>query len=128
MIDLRGDPFMEQTLAEMISNGGLHRHIKKANKIYADRCALTCRLLTERLGDKIVFKQPLGGLAVWIKFNKKNNIEQIIKKAAASGLYVISTIYIKEGDRNHNGLRFGFASLTENEIVKAVDILSHVIN
>ncbi|SHM19594.1 PLP-dependent aminotransferase family protein [Mucilaginibacter sp. OK098] len=127
MIDLRGDTFMEQTVADMINSGDLSRHIKKTNKIYAHRCAYTCRLLQEKLGDKISFRQPYGGLAIWVKFNVQNNIEQLIKKAAASGLYFISSIYVNEGDPNHNGLRFGFASLTEDEIERAVDILSRLV-
>lgn len=127
MMDLRGDTFMEQTLADMINNGDLSKHIKKTNKSYADRCAFTCRLLQERLGDKISFRQPNGGLAIWIKFNKQTDMETLIKKAAAAGLYIISTIYVNEGNPNHNGLRFGFASLTENEIEKAVNILSRLV-
>ena len=127
LMDLRGDTILEQALADMIINGDLARHIKKSNKLYSQRCTLICRLLTENLGNKITFTQPYGGMAVWIKFNRSVQLELFIKKAAAEGLFFVGSVYINEKSLHHNGLRFGYASLTDNEIETAIKIMARLL-
>lgn len=123
LIDLRGDTFMEYMLAQMINNGDLSQHIRKSNKIYSQRCNLTCDLLSRKLSHAINFTKPQGGLAIWLRFKEKYPINQILIDATENGLIFIGTTFQKDGDVNNNSLRFGFASLTEKEIEKAINIL-----
>jgi len=127
LIDTRGDVIMEEALAVLIDTGRLDRHIKRSNKIYESRCELACRLISESLGHAIQFKKPDGGLAIWLKFNERYPLAEIISKAAAAGLVLAGSAYHTGEDKKHNGIRFGFASLSEAELCKAVAILKQVI-
>jgi len=127
IIDLRGDALMEQTLTDMINNGELSRHIKKSNKLYMQRCNYLCGLLEERLGNAVSFKKPPGGMAVWLVFNEKINLPELIKKASLSGVYLAGYAYYQKGNENHNGIRFGFASLTEPQMDRAIDVISKLV-
>jgi GntR family transcriptional regulator/MocR family aminotransferase len=123
LMDLRGDTILEQGLADMINNGELAKHIKKANKLYTKRCAYTCRMLERRLSQWINFKYPSGGMAIWIRFNPSIDLAMFIRRSAAMGLHFLSTQYTNTESMNHNGLRFGYASLSEPEIEKAISIM-----
>ncbi|MDN3551516.1 PLP-dependent aminotransferase family protein [Mucilaginibacter aquaedulcis] len=123
LIDLRGDTFIEYMLAQMIITGDLTRHINKSNKLYAQRCDFICNLLTQKLSHAIEFTKPLGGMAIWLKFKSGFSINRILSNASHAGLCMIGMSFSKPGDPNDNGIRFGFASLTEEEMIKAVDIL-----
>ena len=123
LIDLRGDTFVEYMLSQMVINGDLSRHIKKANKIYAQRCDFICDLLTRKLSHAVEFIKPLGGMAVWAKFKPEFPVKKIILDASHAGLCMIGMSFQQPGNPHDNGLRFGFASLSEEEMTKAVAIL-----
>ncbi|WPV01692.1 PLP-dependent aminotransferase family protein [Mucilaginibacter sp. cycad4] len=123
LIDLRGDTFIEFMLAQMIINGDLVRHINRSNKLYARRCDFICDLFTKKLSHAVQFTRPLGGMAIWLRFKPQYPINKIINDAAYAGLCMIGMSFRLPGNPNDNGIRFGFGSLSEEEISKAVDIL-----
>jgi GntR family transcriptional regulator/MocR family aminotransferase len=123
LIDLRGDTFIEFMLAQMIINGDLLRHINRSNKLYARRCDFICDLFTKKLSHAVEFTRPLGGMAIWLRFKPRYPVNKIINDATHAGLCMIGMSFRLPGDPNDNGIRFGFASLSEEEISKAVDIL-----
>jgi DNA-binding transcriptional MocR family regulator len=126
LIDLRGDTLMEESLANLINNGDLNRHIKRSNKIYSQRCDLICDMFNQQLGHAVNFKKPQGGMAIWLKFNEDYPLATVIAKAESAGLLLLGAAYYSGENEKINGLRFGFASLKEKEIQQVVDILSQI--
>jgi len=127
LIDLRGDTFVEYMLAQMINNGELTRHIVRSNRLYAQRCDHFCDLLTDRLSHAMDYTKPQGGMAVWLRFKQRYPVNKVIADAAQHGLFLTGMSYQREGDRNDNGLRFGFASLNENDMERAIAILEKIL-
>lgn len=127
LIDLRGDVFTEKVVSELIKNGELTRLIQKANKIYRQRCYVLADLLGSQLSEAIKFTRPNGGMALWLEFNKNLELTKIIERASAKGLKIMGSVYNQGNNSHHNALRFGFASLSEEELIKAVDILKNSI-
>lgn len=123
LIDLRGDVFMEQVVSGLINNGELVRLIQKANRLYGQRCDFLADLLRDQLGEVIDFTKPTGGMALWLKFKETYPLSKVIKKASSMGLEIKGTSYYKGKDARYNAFRFGFASLDEGELEKAVHIL-----
>ncbi len=128
LIDLRGDAFIEYMLAQMITKGELSRHINKSNKLYAQRCNFICDLISRKLSHAVEFTKPQGGMAIWLRFKKQYPINKVLADAAHNGLFLIGTTFQKADDINDNGLRFGFASLTEHDMELAVNILAKITN
>jgi len=128
LIDLRGDVFTEQVVTGIIENGDLTRLIQKANKIYRGRCNFLADLLSAELGGAIQFTKPSGGMALWLQFRADLPLKKIIDNAAGKGLKIIGSVYSQESNAKYNAFRFGFASLTEPQLGKAVDILKASIN
>jgi GntR family transcriptional regulator/MocR family aminotransferase len=127
MIDIRGDNLFEDALAILFNNGHMQRHLKKSLKLYHERRDLFCKWIAEELGDSISFNKPAGGMAVWIKFNKKYSLPAIARKASAQSLYLSDGGFYNSGTVNYNASRMGFASLNEKEMEEAVNILKRVV-
>lgn len=121
-IDRQGDTLMEVALAELYKNGTVNRHIKKVVKLYRERRDCFCELLKDKIGDKISFKIPEGGMSVWTKFNV--DLKRVAERAGAKGLAMSDGTIYNGPNVNYNASRLGFASLNFKEQERAIEILS----
>lgn len=126
-IDIQGDTLMEESLAALFNNGEIGRHFRKSGKIYQQRRNLFCDALSSEFNHVIEFDLPKGGLAVWTRFEKSIDMIKMSAAAAAKGLHIGSGAFYKDNLFSQNGLRMGFASLEENEMHKAFEILKVVL-
>jgi GntR family transcriptional regulator/MocR family aminotransferase len=126
LIDIRGDNLMEEALAVLFNSGDMQKHLKKSLKLYRQRRDMFCQLLDDELGKQLNFEKPAGGMALWVRFNKKNPLPAIASQVSAMGLFMSDGSFYNS-PINYNALRMGFASLNEKEMVEAVKILKKVI-
>lgn len=127
LIDIRGDFMMESALAALIDAGELDRHINRSKKIYAERLELAAALIGNSLSHAVTFTKPQGGMALWLRFDKHYPLAGILFKAAAKNLHLNGTAYFEGHNNNYNSLRFGFASLNEQQLQQAIDILAGLL-
>jgi GntR family transcriptional regulator/MocR family aminotransferase len=127
LIDRQGEHLLEEGIANLLKNGDINRHLKKANKLYHERRDILCHLLKEYLGDQISFRIPDGGFAVWVKYPDGISPADVANKAALMGLTINNG---KDYFYNNTGpcqyVRMGFASLNSDELHEAVKILADV--
>jgi len=121
IIDRQGDLVMEQALAELLGEGEVHRHLKKAQKIYHRRRDLFCGQLREHFGEELHFTAPPGGLAVWMEWQKPVNLLRIARNCRQMGLHLPETLLFQT--RRLTATRLGFGNLDEEEISAALKIL-----
>jgi GntR family transcriptional regulator/MocR family aminotransferase len=127
LIDRQGELLMEEAMANLLRNGDIDRHLKKANKIYHSRRDRLCALLRSELGSRVAFCEPSGGFAVYTHFHGMPTREI---QAAAARLGVgmgNGEDYWHDEKRRENAVRLGFASLNEKEMEEAVGILKKVV-
>ncbi len=115
-VDRQGDALQELTFAEFIKSGDLDRHIRKVLKVYEKRRDLFCNLLKEELSAYFSFKKPKGGMAVWLTLNKNYNWKQVSEIARAYKLEIGNVSRYDMAETNHNSIRMGFASKTDDEL------------
>jgi GntR family transcriptional regulator/MocR family aminotransferase len=128
LIDRQGEQLLEEAMANLLKNGDISRHLKKANKIYHERRDILCRLLKEKLDGYISFKIPDGGFAVWVEYLNGLKPHEVAAKAATMGLTISSgKDYYHDPAYLNNCIRIGFASLNPNELEAAVDILAKAV-
>ncbi|QNL48227.1 PLP-dependent aminotransferase family protein [Olivibacter sp. SDN3] len=123
LINIMGDEIMENTLAALINNGDLSRHIKKTTKIYRERRDYLIQQLRLKLGDQVYFNVPNGGMALWVQFKEEFPLTKAIALAKNRGINFSGLPFTF----NHKlrGMRLGFASLDKHEVDEIVDILQH---
>ena len=127
MIDRQGEQLLEEAIANLLKNGDISRHLKKANKIYHERRDVLCQLLNQQLGDHVSFKIPDGGFAIWLKYLNDLNAASIAEKAAGMGLTIANGRDYYYDNNNYSFVRLGFASLNVTELADAVEILGRAI-
>jgi GntR family transcriptional regulator/MocR family aminotransferase len=120
------DVIKEQVLTEWINEGEVHRLIKKNKKIYKERRDYFVSLLKEKLNDKIKFKVPTRGLAIWIEWLDTFNLITLQKECATNGLFLPKTILYQTKDLT--ATRLGFGHLEKEEMEKAIAILCQSID
>lgn len=127
LIDKQGDTLLEEAFAVLFDNGEMDRHFRKSLKIYKQRRNLFCQILKSDFKDEIEFSIPEGGLAVWSGFEKNIDMIKMSEHASKKGLHIGNGDFYKNESFSTNALRMGFASLEENEMIKALGILKDAI-
>jgi len=128
LIDRQGEQLLEEAMANLLRNGDIGRHLKKANKLYQERRDTLCRLLQEKLGDYLSFTIPNGGFAVWAEYKHALSPAKVSDKAAEMGLTLSRCgDYFYDDTCQHHFVRLGFASMNLKEMEEAVDILERAI-
>lgn len=122
LTDGMGNTVTEDTAADLIRNGELRRHARKAWRVYAERRESFAALLEAHLGGRCTFAVPDGGLAFWVGFD--GDLDAIEDKARAQGLRFASHRSFMTRDSAARGLRLGFASLDAAEAERAVAALA----
>jgi len=125
LVDRQGEQLMEEAMANLLRNGDIDRHLKKANKIYHERRDLLCSLLSREIPAE--FDVPAGGFAVWVRFGDRDLVS-IAAHASRLGLGIANgSDYWHIKANRTNSVRLGFASLNEKEMEEAVGLLRKAV-
>ncbi len=127
IMDRQGDTILEKTIADLLANGTIRRHLKKSWRHYKERRDFCCDLLKKEFGDLISFQKPAGGMAVWVKFDERIAIPQLSKKMKEKGLYLADGSTYNPAGVQLNTIRMGFASMNLEEIERCVKVLKSLI-
>ncbi len=114
LLDPKGDVVMEQTLAEIIEEGEIHRHLKKALKTYRERRNNFVSLLKIQFQEAIQIKIPSGGLAIWMEWTEPISLMKLAERCQRKGVFIPRICMYQ--DQNHCALRLGFGHLNELEM------------
>ncbi|WP_020528919.1 PLP-dependent aminotransferase family protein [Flexithrix dorotheae] len=125
-IDRQGDHMLELAIAQLFKEGIIQRHLKKALKLFHQRRDNFAKLLVEKMGDKVQFKLPEGGMAIWTIFDKAYPLNLLIEKAYHKGLYIPPYRHFSPDEKDLNATRLGFASLNQEEMEQIFEILSSI--
>lgn len=127
MIDVQGDNVMEHAVAELMEEGAVKKHAKKAYTVYKERRELMEKMLHDYLGESIAFKKPEGGLAYWITFKENRDTGVLAAKLLAKGVAVIPTEAFSFDGSSLNALRLGYASLTKDEMETGLKLIAKTV-
>ena len=124
-IERQGDVPLELAVAALMREGDLWRHLRKSRRIYEARRNVLCDLLANRLGDRLAFAPPEGGLALWAGLTEGNDAGRWSAAAGKRGLSVTpARAFCLDAANAPQAFRLGFAGLDEREMLEAVDLLA----
>ena len=128
LVDAQGESVMEQVVAELLNEGEIRRHMKKALKIYRERRDFMCSMLKEKLADIITFKIPQGGLSVWAEYDKSIPVPELSERLFKKEIILSpGRLHDASAGRKLNSTRMGFGWMNLREAEKAVNILYETI-
>lgn len=123
IIDVQGDTIMEQAVLQLIKDGTIKRHIKKASQHYKQKRDFTASLLQKALKGKAAFTVPEGGLAFWIVPEQKTNWDKLSAQLKSKGILIITPDRFSY-DKPVNGIRIGYGTLSEAQLKDGIKALS----
>lgn len=126
IIDVQGDTIMEHAVLQLIKDGTIKRHIRKASRHYKATRDMAAGLLEKYLSEKVQYTLPEGGLAFWLVPKKKVDWEQLSDNLKAKGVLIITPERFSYGTPV-NGLRLGYAALSEEQLHDGISLLSTLL-
>lgn len=125
-IDRQGDTILEHAIADLMEDGSIGRHARKAVTIYKERRDVMVNGLIENFGQEIAFHKPEGGLACWMQFKKDVDFGAYLSGLRQKGVQIVppSSFYF---DRQFAGfIRLGYGSLNKEEITAGIKMMADV--
>jgi GntR family transcriptional regulator/MocR family aminotransferase len=118
LVDQQGDHVLERALAELMIDGTLERHVRKARRAYRARRDTLCAVLARELPE-LVFDVPHGGMAVWARAPGVDTTAWADRARAGGVAFQAGQRFALVG-RAHHHARLGFAACNERELAEAV--------
>jgi GntR family transcriptional regulator/MocR family aminotransferase len=122
-VDLQGDAVLECTIAELLEDGLIQRHVRKMRRIYRARLQSLASALRKHLGDFLRLREPSGGTAIWVRTEDARTMVRWSRVAREHGVAFDAAGAFTLDGTPIAGARLGFASLTEHEQRAAVSRL-----
>lgn len=126
IIDVQGDSIMEQAVLQLVKDGTIKRHIKKATNHYKVKRDFMTTLLNKHIRTKATYVIPEGGLAFWIMPNKQIDWLQVSEKLKNKGIKII-TPDTYSFNETINGIRLGYGSLSEKDLEDGIIVLAKML-
>ncbi|PST83644.1 PLP-dependent aminotransferase family protein [Pedobacter yulinensis] len=126
IIDAQGDNMMEQAVLQLINDGHIKRHLRKATLHYKNKRDFFEKLIQAQLGDKVNFRKPEGGLAFWLEARQQVNLPAVAGQLLQKGVQVLSPESFSF-EKPVNGLRLGYASLSETQLEQGIQALGRLL-
>ncbi|UOE46521.1 PLP-dependent aminotransferase family protein [Mucilaginibacter sp. SMC90] len=126
IIDTQGDNMMEQAVLQLINEGHIKRHLRRATLLYKNKRDIFEKIIKEHLGEKVDFRKPEGGLAFWLVPKKQTDMINLHKRLLEKGVQIMLPESFSYGEPV-NGLRLGYASLSINQLEEGVKKIAKLL-
>lgn len=120
IVDRQGDHLLENAVADMLDEGEIQRHIRRAKRVYAERRERLAAMLEGRFGGALSFKLPSGGTAIWARASSDVSVDAWAARAAELGLVLQPARQFAFDGKSRPFLRIGFAQHEEREAREAM--------
>lgn len=123
IIDAQGDNMMEQAILQLINEGHIKRHLRRATLHYKSKRDFFEGVIQSHLAGKVRFQKPEGGLAFWLEPTEPRDLDALSKELLAKGVQLMSPQHFSF-DAPINGLRLGYASLSEQQLEDGITTIA----
>jgi GntR family transcriptional regulator/MocR family aminotransferase len=119
-VDRQGDRALERAVAELLEDGDVQRHARRARRAYQARRDFLVDAFGRELHDILEVKPPSGGMALWAGVRRGVYVQAWAARALQRGVLFLPGRRFTFDDRSTPHARFGFAALHERELAEAV--------
>lgn len=115
-LDRQGDMVLERAFAELLDDGAIHRHLNRMQQAYRARRDALCRALERALGDRLAFRIPEGGLALWAQVAEGVDVDRWAARALERGVAFQPGRRFAFDGSAVQALRLGFSNYPEADL------------
>ncbi|MXY72698.1 MAG: PLP-dependent aminotransferase family protein [Dehalococcoidia bacterium] len=115
--DMGSSPYLGRTVAEMIRNGDLDRHVERLRAIYRRKLDRLCEAIDEHCGDYVTYQRPGGGFFVWLGLHQGLSAIEVQRVANEKGVLIgAGPHFFADGNATqHLRLAFSYTPVEEIE-------------
>ena len=125
--DMGSSPYLGRTVAEMIRNGDLDRHVERLRAIYGRKLERVCDAIAEHCGDYVHYQRPGGGFFLWLGLQPGLSAIEVQRVANEKGVLVgAGPHFFADGNATQH-LRLAFSYTPIEEIEEGVHRLGEAI-
>jgi 2-aminoadipate transaminase len=99
-------------------------HVAGLRTLYAARADALCGALRLRLGERLAWREPQGGMFVWGRLRADRDADVLLPISLRHGVAFVPGSAFTDDPAGRACLRLSFASLTPPELVDAVERLA----
>ncbi len=118
-VDRQGDLTVERAVAELLEDGEVQRHARRARRAYQSRRDALAEALGKELGAALSFSLPAGGMALWAHAAPEIDVDAWAERALGAGVAFTTAKRFAFDGRRRPFVRLGFASLSERDLREA---------
>ncbi|HBF2086385.1 TPA: PLP-dependent aminotransferase family protein [Clostridioides difficile] len=126
-IDLQSNQFSQVQVIEFLKKYNLNEHIEKIRAEYKKRCLLMLDAMKKHLPEEAKYTEPDGGMFIWVELPESINVDDLLDKAIDAGVAYVSGESFFANNGPKNTMRLNYTTMSEEQIVKGVEILAEVI-
>lgn len=127
IIDVQGDSIMEQAVLQLIQDGTLKRHIKKATNFYKERRNVANLLIDKYLKDYVNYSLPEGGMAFWLEPKVLFNWKLLEERLNQSSISLFPPSHYTE-NASSVGFRLSYGFLSDEQLEIGIKQLAEVFS
>lgn len=127
IIDVQGDSIMEQAVLQLIQDGTLKRHIKKATNFYKERRNIANLLIEKYLKDYVNYSLPEGGMAFWLEPKVLFNWKLLEERLNQSSISLFPPSHYTE-NASSVGFRLSYGFLSDEQLEIGIKQLAEVFS
>jgi 2-aminoadipate transaminase len=126
--DLQTNTLEQMVINRLLDIFDYDTHIAKIRALYKKRRDLMVGIIKEKFPPEIKFVSPEGGLFIWLELPEHIDTVELMEKAAEKKVsFVPGLPFFAKRDRK-NFIRLNYSSMTEDRIIKGMDILAEVMH
>ncbi|HWR39162.1 MAG TPA: PLP-dependent aminotransferase family protein [Patescibacteria group bacterium] len=126
--DLGSPLWLQKSLIPFFKNPELLRSINKMSHLLEVRRKNVLKTINDRLDPSIIRPHQTSGLYLWLSMPPAINTDHLIPEAHRRGIHFFPGSIFYPGEPETNHLRICWTNLTEEDLVKALDILIRLLN
>lgn len=126
--DLHTATFPQFLLANIVSQPGwLDEQKARIVPMYRDRCTALADALESKIGDRISFHRPEGGMFLWTEFADVPDTTKLLAKAVENGVAFVPGNAFTIDQRTDSKARFSYSTLDPTNLREAVNRLARAL-
>ena len=126
--DLGSPLWLQKALTPFFTNPQLPLHIKKLNRILAQRSQLVIRKLSSTLHPCIKYQRIQGGMHLWLTLPPEISANSLLTAAHQHRIHFLPGSIFYPGEPEFNHLRICWTNLSDTDLPEALDRLCHILN
>ncbi|WP_077369299.1 MocR-like pyridoxine biosynthesis transcription factor PdxR [Anaerosalibacter sp. Marseille-P3206] len=128
--DITSSGFIQRAFDLYLRSGFWKSHIERTKIEYGEKYQLLLKKIKSLEKHNISFKEPKGGLSIWLKLPENINSVELYNECAKNNVIIVpgEIFFINKNKQYSNYIRLSFGSVSKREIISGIKTIDECIS